>query len=609
MKILSLAAPLALLCAAPIAQAASPLCAERGAATLAGAKHFIACAERKLSDDYLVATRAEWLMTNFITFDTQALSADASRDSNALVTRLERESRPYRKLALSAEQRRKLELLRQGPTAPAPDDAAKRAELSTVLASMQSAYGAGRWCPPNEAGRCYTLDQLEEVLAKSRDPKALRDAWVGWRTVAPSYRDKYSRFVELANEGAREFGYKDLGVLWRSGYDMPADKFPGEMERLWQQVKPLYDSLHTYTRYKLIEKYGDEARRADGLIPSHLLGNMWAQEWSNIFPILKPAEGDPGEDLDAALEARKLDGVALTKIAESFFTSVGLRSLPDTFWERSLFTRPRDRDVVCHASAWPIDEKDDVRLKMCLRPTAGDLITAHHELGHVYYFLAYADQPKLFRTGANDGFHEAIGDMLALSVTPGYLKSKGLIEHLPDEKGQIAVLLNRALDKVAFLPFGYMVDQWRWEVFSGQVKPDHYNAAWWELAAKYQGIAPAVPRSEKDFDAGSKYHVAANTPYARYFLAHILQFQFHRALCREIGFKGPLHQCSIAGNKQAGAKLQKMLAMGASKPWPDALEVMTGQREVDATAVLEYFAPLKTWLDAENKRLAAQLDK
>ena len=606
-----LAIPLCLLATSAAVAATPPLCIPAHAKKhpdLAEARSFIRCVETKSTENRERLARASWIMSNFITVDTQALAADAQRERSALITTLERESRRYSELRLPADEKRKLELLRLQNSAPAPNTPADRAEMARLLTGMQGAYGAGRWCPPDQDGKCQTLDDLEETLATSRDPKALRDAWSGWRTVSPRYRNDYTRFVALANAGARELGYHDLGELWRSDYDMPADAFPAEIERLWQQVKPLYDSLHTYTRYKLIQQYGNEARRADGLIPAHLLGNMWAQSWENLEPILKPSAGDAGDDLSAELAARRLDGKALTHYAEGFFTSLGMQKLPETFWQRSLFTRPQDRDVVCHASAWTLDERQDVRLKMCLHPTATDFLTAHHELGHVYYFLAYADQPALFRSGANDGFHEAIGDLLALSVTPGYLKQVGLVQNLPDEQAQISVLLNRAREKVAFLPFGYMVDQWRWKVFSGEVSPADYNKAWWALAAQYQGIAPPVARSEHDFDPGSKYHVAANVPYMRYFLAHVLQFQFHRALCREIGFQGPLHQCSIYGNRVAGAKLQKMLALGASRPWPDALEALTGERRMDASALLEYFAPLKQWLDAENRRLAAELD-
>jgi peptidyl-dipeptidase A len=408
------------------------------------------------------------------------------------------------------------------------------------------------------------------------------------------------RFVELSNKGAKEMGFKDTGAMWRSKYDMEPDAFAAEMERLWQQVKPLYDSLYTYTRRKLAEKYGPTVVAEDKPIPAHLLGNMWAQTWGNIYPLLAPANADRGYDLTATLKSRNTDAKQMVRFGEGFFTSLGFEALPASFWERSMFTKPADREVVCHASAWDIDYEKDVRLKMCIQINEEDFSVVHHELGHNYYQMAYSKQPFLFRESANDAFHEAIGDTVALSVTPPYLKQLGLIENVPQPSADIGFLLNRALDKVAFLPFGYLVDQWRWKVFSGEVGPNDYNKAWWELREKYQGVAAPVGRSEQDFDPGAKYHVPANTPYARYFLAAILQFQFHRALCREAGFNGPLYQCSIYGNKRAGEKLKAMLEMGSSKPWPEALKAMTGEDKMDATAIIDYFAPLKTWLDEQN---------
>jgi peptidyl-dipeptidase A len=388
--------------------------------------------------------------------------------------------------------------------------------------------------------------------------------------------------------------------MWRSNYDMEPDAFAAEMERLWQQVKPLYDSLHTYVRTKLRQKYGDAVVPASGPIPAHLLGNMWSQQWGNIYDIVKPGTTASTYDLTKILTAKKTDARQMVKYGETFFTSLGFDPLPNTFWDRSLFLKPADRDVVCHASAWDIDNQKDVRLKMCIKIDDEDFTTVHHELGHNFYQIAYAPQPPLYQGSANDGFHEAIGDTIALSITPEYLKKIGLIDNVPDEKADIGLLLKLALDKIAFLPFGYLVDQWRWKVYSGEVGPADYNKAWWELREKYQGIARPAPSSEGDFDAGAKYHVAANVPYARYFIADILQFQFHRALCREAGYQGPLNRCSIYGNKQVGEKLKKMLAMGQSRPWPEALKALTGEDKMDATAILDYFKPLKTWLDEQN---------
>jgi peptidyl-dipeptidase A len=384
---------------------------------------------------------------------------------------------------------------------------------------------------------------------------------------------------------------------------MPPDAFAAEVERLWEQVKPLYVALHAYVRKRLVETYGPGVVPPDGPIPAQLLGNMWAQTWGNIYPLVAPPGADPGYDLTATLKARHLDAAGMVRYGEGFFTSLGFPPLPETFWQRSMLTKPRDRDVVCHASAWDIDWKDDLRLKMCIEINAEDFATVHHELGHNFYQRAYSDQPVLFRDSANDGFHEAIGDTIALSVTPAYLVKLGLLDKEPPPEKDLGLLMQTALEKVAFLPFGLLIDQWRWDVFSGKTTPEHYNSAWWALRTRYQGVAPPVPRSEADFDPGAKYHIPANTPYARYFLATVLQFQFHRGLCRAAGYEGPLNRCSIYGNAAAGARLRKALEMGQSKPWPDVLEVLTGQREMDATALLEYFAPLKKWLDEQNQNV------
>jgi peptidyl-dipeptidase A len=460
--------------------------------------------------------------------------------------------------------------------------------MTEIAASLESAYGKGKYC--NASGKCLDITAIEKIMGESRDPEQLRDVWAGWHAVGSPMRKKYARFVELSNQGARDLGFKDTGVLWRAGYDMPPDQFSAELDRLWEQVRPLYVSLFTFVRARLSQKYGPQVVPPDGPIPAHVLGNPWAQAWGNIFPILGLPQNSGGYDLTALLRAKDLDATGMVKYGENFYKSLGFAPLPQTFWERSLFVKPTDRDVVCHASAWDIDNKDDVRIKMCIQVRDVDFVTIHHELGHNFYQRAYKDQPFMFQNGANDGFHEAIGDTIALAITPEYLKQI-----------DIPILLRQALDKVAFLPFGLLIDKWRWQVFSGEVTPENYNKAWWDLRLKYQGVTPPVPRSETDFDPGAKYHVAGNVPYMRYFLADIYEFQFYRALCRESGYKGALNRCTFFGSKAAGEKLNKMLEMGQSKPWPDAMEAITGQRQADASAIIDYFAPLKTWLDEQNK--------
>jgi peptidyl-dipeptidase A len=572
-----------------------------GAANVAEAQGFMADAEKRLFELNLKASRASWVQSNFITDDTEALSADANKDLIAATTELAEGARRFDGLQMPEDLARKFKLLKLSLTLPAPKDPAERDELTRKAAFLEGAYGKGKWCEDkNDPKTCKTLAEAEPIMAASRTPEELKKVWLGWHSVSPDYKDEYVRYVELANKGAKEMGFKDVGAMWRANYDMSPEEFSAEMERLWQQVKPLYDSLYVYTRTKLNEKYGDAVVPKDGPIPAHLLGNMWSQTWGNVYPLLAPPSGDPGYDLTTILRQRNTDAKGLVKYGENFFVSLGFEQLPQTFWERSLLTKPQDRDVVCHASAWDVDYQKDVRLKMCIQINDEDFSTVHHELGHNYYQMAYASQPPLFQDSANDGFHEAIGDTIALSVTPEYFKQIGLIDRVPDANSDIPLLLHKALDKVAFLPFGYLVDQWRWKVFSGEVTPANYNQAWWDLRLKYQGIAPPAPRTENDFDAGAKYHVAANVPYARYFLAAILQFQFHRAMCKQAGYTGPLHRCSVYNNKEVGARLKQMLAMGKSRPWPEALKALTGEDKMDATAIIDYFAPLKTWLDQQN---------
>jgi peptidyl-dipeptidase A len=579
----------------------------KGKPTVAEAERFVADSEVKLDQLGLDAGRAEWVAENFITLDTETLTAQANEHYLTVSGDIALKARRYNGLKVSEASARKLMLMQQSLMLENADD---RASYARLAASMTGAYGKAKYCPPAAAGAaksdCMPLGELEKVLATSHDPVRLKEVWLGWHAQSPAYKQDYAKYVELSNKGARAMGFADTGALWRSRYDMAPDAFSAEMERLWQQVKPLYDSLHTYTRYKLRQAYGPDAVPADGPIPAHLLGNMWAQSWDNLYPILKPAGLEKGEDLTALLEERKTSAVEMTRYAEGFYTSLGMRKLPATFWERSLLTKPRDREVVCHASAWDLDGKDDVRVKMCITPTAEDFRTIHHELGHLYYDLAYSVQSPMFKNGANDGFHEAIGDTVALSITPAYLKKVGLMKTDPDPKQEIGPLLYTALQKIAFMPFAYKVDKWRWQVYGGQVKPADYDKAWWALTEQYQGVARPAPLADGGFDAGAKFHVASDTPYARYFLAHVLQFQFHRALCKEAGDTGPLYRCSIYGNQKAGAKFQQMLEMGTSKPWPEALKAVTGSEKMDATAMLEYFAPLKTWLDEQNKQLAVE---
>jgi peptidyl-dipeptidase A len=568
-------------------------------ATPEDARKFMDDVEQKLLLLGVDASMADWVRSTYIIDDTETLAAKLDERAIATTVQYAKQSTRFDGLKLDPVTARKIKLLKLSLTIATPADPKESAELTRIVSGMEGAYGKGKYCP-NGPQSCKDLEELSKILAENRDPKQLLDAWTGWHAISRPIRKDFVRYVELANKGARQLGFKDNGAMWRSKYDMEPDAFAQELDRLWDQVRPLYLSLHAYVRNRLREKYGDVVP-ANGPIPAHLLGNMWAQDWDNIYPLLAPANADPGYDLTELLKKRNTEWKGMVKYGENFFTSLGFDPLPQTFWEHSLFLKPRDRDVVCHASAWDVDAVDDLRLKMCIQITGEDFLTIHHELGHNFYQRAYNKLAPSFRDSANDGFHEAVGDTIALSITPEYLVKIGLLDQAPDTSKDVGLLLHRALEKIAFLPFGLVIDQWRWKVFSGEIPPEKYNETWWQLRQKYQGIAPPVGRSEADFDPAAKYHVAANVPYMRYFLADILQFQFHRALSQAAGCSGPLNRCSVFGNKTAGARLNSMLEMGQSRPWQEALEKIAGKREMDASAIRDYFAPLQKWLDDQNR--------
>ena len=586
---------LSLACVAPVQAQTAPSAAD--------ADTFVAAAEKELGDFTVFNAQVSWINATYITDDTDAVAARVGAQGTEMQVRFANEAAKYQAIPnLSYDTKRKLDLLRGGITLPAPTTAGAAVELNTLATRLSSQYGKGKG---TLKGVAIGGSDIEAEMGTNRDPALLKEMWASWNnTVGSPMRTDYAREVEIANAGARELGYADVGAMWRSQYDMPADDFAKLTDKLWTQVKPLYDQLHCYTRTKLNEKYGDAVQPKTGPIRADLLGNMWAQEWGNIYDIVAPAgSGDIGYDTGELLKAKGYDPVKMVRTGEGFYTSLGFKPLPETFWQRSQITKPADREVICHASAWDVNNMDDLRIKMCTKVNADDFRTIHHELGHNFYQRAYNKQPLLYLNGANDGFHEAIGDFIALSITPQYLVQIGLLDadKVPSADKDTGLLLRQAMDKVAFLPFGLLVDKWRWDVYSGKIATGQYNKGWTDLRLKYQGIVPPVARDETNFDPGAKYHVPANVPYTRYFLARILQFQFYKAACDIAKWKGPLHRCSFYGNKDVGARLDAMLAMGASKPWPDALQAFTGKREIDGTAMIAYFKPLMTWLEKQNK--------
>ena len=596
------------------------------------ADQFIARVNDEFKKMYPEMTAAQWLSSTYINDDSQLLAAKGNERYLTQLNSWIEQAKKFEGQQMSPETARAIQLLKLATAMPAPKDPAKLAELTQIATRMEGTYGAGTYCTgEGDAKKCRQLGELEDVLRSSRDYDAQLDAWQGWHTIAQPMRKDYTRFVELVNEGSKEMGFADTGEMWRSGYDMTPAEIAAETDRLWGQVKPLYEQLHCYTRTKLQATYGVEKGQVNGLLPAHLMGNMWQQDWGNLWDMLEPYKGAGSLDITGALEkqyqadyqaalakagpgpgtdklfqaereAQLQVAKQMTERAQDFYTSLGMPKLPESYWTKTQFIKPMDRDVVCHASAWDMNMSGDVRTKMCIKPNEEDFTTIYHELGHVYYYLAYNKLPPLFQTGAHDGFHEAIGDTMVLAMTPDYLKSIGMVgEQQQSNEALINAQMRMALAKVSFMPFGLMIDRWRWGVFDGSIKPTDYNKAWWELKAKYQGVAPATARGEDFFDPGAKYHVPGNTPYTRYFLSHVLQFQFYKGLCDAAGYKGPLYNCSFYGDKVAGQKFWSMLEKGASQPWQATMKELTGKEQMDASAVLEYFAPLQDWLKQQNE--------
>jgi peptidyl-dipeptidase A len=595
--------PAQMAAAAPVdAPAAVPVGAGDYPMTVEGARAFVAAVEKDLFDLSIIGGKAAWVNATYINDDTDALAAYFGTIGTEKGVKYATEAAKYAQVqGLDFDTARKLNILRGALVLAAPQTPGAAAQLNELATRLQSAYAKGR---ARHNGKEITGDDAEALMGTLRDPKQTAEIWQSWHeTTGRPMRQDYARLVEIANAGAKDLGYSDTGAMWRSQYDMSPEEFVAMYDRLLGELDPLYKQLHCYTRTKLNQKYGNAIQPATGPIRADLLGNMWAQEWGNIYDIVAPkGAGDLGYDVGELLEAKKKDPVEMVKMGEGFYSSLGLAPLPATFWQRSQITRPRDREVVCHASAWDLDNKDDLRIKMCTKVNGDDFVTIHHELGHNYYQRAYNQQPYLYLSGANGGFHEAIGDFIALSITPEYLVQIGLLDRskVPSADKDVGLLLRQAMDKVAFMPFSYLVDKWRWGVFDGTITPANYNQAWVDLKEKYQGIVPPVGRSEADFDPGAKFHIPGNTSYERYFIARVLQFQFYKSACEMSGWKGPLHRCSFYGNKEVGQRLNQMLSMGASKPWPDALQVFAGTREISGKPMLEYFAPLQAWLEQQN---------
>ncbi len=566
---------------------------------------FLLEVEQEYKEEGPIINSASWISSNFITYDSQKVIADYGTRYTLKSLENSRRASDFNNVDTTSDKKRMLNILKSSFVMPPPFDSNLAKELSKITTSLEAMYGNGEYC--YEDGSCFDLEAFEAIIDKSRNPEELLSAWKGWHEIGKPMKPMYMRMVEIGNQGSKDLGYKGLSDLWFSKYDMPAEDFLSETDRVWEEVKPLYDALHCHARAKLNDYYGDDIVSDSGPLPVHLLGNMWGQTWSNIYDIIY-TEGSKSNSVNVTriIEEKSLNEIEMVEYAEDFFLSIGFKPLPDTFWERSLFVKPSDRSVVCHASAWNLDPaNNDLRIKMCIQKNEEDFITIHHELGHIFYYQAYNHLPYLFQGGANDGFHEAFGDLLTLSITPDYLMN---IDFISEDEATIAkedpigLLMKQALEGVVVIPWALMLDKWRSGVFNGEIDESNLNSSWWNLREQYQGISTSSERSEEYFDPGAKYHIPGNTPYTRYYLARIMQYQFHEALCKEMGFDGPLHECSIYGSKTAGEKIISTMALGESQPWQDTFENLTGSRQLSGKSILNYYAPLKDWLDDQNKQ-------
>jgi len=608
---------LACLCVAALVSAAASKRLRGGAGvhsrdTESQAADFIAKAELELQVITISSTFDEWDYATNINEETKKKKTKSSEEYSKLSKKLGKEAQSFDLNQIQDyDVKRKLNMLKNIGTAALPED--KLSEFLDLTTSMAEMYSTAK--VPSRDNRRHQLSlepEVSEVMARSRDPEELRYYWEQWRrATGERMGDQYRQYIDLYNEAATLNGFSDASQMKVDPYESAT--FQQEMEATWQGLKPLYEQLHAYVRHKLHRYYGDRVMEATGAMPAHILGNMWAQQWNNIADLVKPYPDKPSIDVTEAMVKQGWTPKVMFEKADDFFQSLGLRRVPAEFWSGSMIERPEDgREVICHASAWDFYNAKDFRIKQCTRVTQEDFITVNHEMGHIQYQMQYSNLSHLYRDGANPGFHEGVADILSLAVDTGtYYQKLGLLSpdlDISDEETNINILFDMALKRVAFLPFAYLVDKYRWDLYSGRVAREDMNCHWWKLRSEIQGLRPPSQRSSAQFDAGSKFHVAADIGYVRYFTAFIYEFQFYRELCLASGKyvpgdpSKPLHQCNFYGSKAAGAKLREMLRMGASRPWKEVMEVMTGEPRMDTAAIREYFRPLEAWLEAENTR-------
>ncbi|XP_041066850.1 angiotensin-converting enzyme 2 [Carcharodon carcharias] len=516
------------------------------------------------------------------------------------------------------EIKKQLQMLQDKGSGVLPPNDLKR--LNHIQNEMAAIYGTGTVCYPSEPSQCMELEPgLTKLMANSKDYNERLWAWEGWRVnVGKRLRPLYEGYVELKNKAAKMNGYEDYGDYWRGNYETDDDEeyaysrkdLLRDVKSLFGEIKPLYRELHAYVRAKLGDTFGPEHISSTGCLPAHLLGDMWGRFWGNLYSWSIPYPHQEDIDVTPEMVKQGWNPKEMFQKADAFFQSLGLQAMNDNFWHYSMIEKPTDgRKVVCHPTAWDMGNGADFRIKMCTEVNMENFLTVHHEMGHIQYDMEYANQTYLFRDGANEGFHEGVGEIMSLSAaTPLYLKSLGLLPDSFIEKNEtdINFLLKQALTIVGTLPFTLMMEEWRWKMFQGRIPKDQWMKMFWEMKREMVGVVEPLPHDETYCDPAALYHISNDYSFIRYYTRTFYQFQFHEALCRKAKHSGELHKCAITNSTKAGKALRDMLRLGKSQSWTRALQLVTGETKMNAAPLLKYFQPLYDWLkknNAENGRM------
>lgn len=444
-------------------------------------------------------------------------------------------------------------------------------------------------------GKAVTPNQIDSTLRSSKDIADRRAYWEASKAVGPTLKPGIMNLRDLRNQTVQALGYPDFFTYQVSDYSMTTDEMLQMTDNLLRQIRPLYRELHTWARYELAKRY---AVPVPEQLPAHWLSNRWGQNWSDL---VSPSDGPSPDD---AFKGKTAEWVV--RSSEDFYKSLGFSALPTSFYEKSsLYPLPADASYKknTHASAWHLDLENDLRSLMSVEPNAYWWETSHHELGHIYYYVSYTrpEIPLVLRSGANRAYHEAIGSLIGLASTQRpFLVGRGLVTASAGGDGRTQ-LLREALNYIVFMPWSAgVMTRFEHELYARNLPADQWNARWWELARRYQGIVPPTARGEQFADGLTKTHINDDPgQYYDYALSFALLFQMHNHIAKNILNQDP-RNTNYYGNTGVGDFLRTLMAPGASRPWRDVLRETTGQ-ELNANAMMEYFAPLYGWLQEQNR--------